>query len=540
MRCPDCGQENETGNTSCRFCGKQFEDSSVLVTDKEDAANDSDYAVYSEGAPSRGNKTAIIISVIIVLLLLFFAFMIYRRLTRDKRNSSSIFHEESEPEPPLLLPSFKTDPTQAFTIRPKSTTDSNESEATDRAEASSATQASETASAITNVGTTESTTSFSIRVVVNTDLETETVFSEAGDSTETGQDSSTESSDQSSEPSSKTDQAAAVHVHIFPDPSNHPLIRLYYGVDIDKNDEGKALFEFSQLDLRIFERLNKDDEWQEQVSLYKKKNSNISLLVNFGQSFETSGSIKVSLFELLDAMKLNHDLPEKEDTDANNDSKPGKDESEADLPDGWDQLSLISYGSQLLLQTELTPYYYTARDAIWNASRTSGSRLLLHDAIYKAVELTAKSGQGTVVIVTDGSYRNNEKSLDEVLELATEERIPVYIIYLREKESNATADLPDRHSEKTLREFAYKTRGDLFSIDAASEKWQRQLTAALLLALDRDEQDTFLTYKSTFKTAPDTQHYLRLEFTFEEEDTAEEFKFFADSLYNIPVPDDKD
>jgi len=540
MRCPDCGQENETGNTSCRFCAKQFEDSSGLATDPGAAANEFDNDAYAEGAPAAGNKTAIIISVIIVLLLLFFAFMIYRSLTKDKKNSSGIFHEESEREAPLLLPSFKTEPTPAFTIRPRSSSDSSLNEATDRTEVSPATQSGKTAGAATSATLTGSTTSYSIRVVVNTDLETETVFSDASGSMETRKDSSAETSYQSSELSSKTEPAAAVHLDIFPDPANHPLIRLYYGVDIDKNDEGEALFEFSQLNLRIFERLNNVDDWQEQVSLYKKENSNISLVVNFGQSFGTGGSIKAPLFDFLDAMKLNHDLPDKDTTEEKTDSESEKTESKTDSSSCWDQLSLLSYGSQVLLQSEMTPYYFSAREAISNAGQANGSRLLLHDAIYEAIELTAKSGQGTVVIVTDGRYKNNDRSLEEVLKLAAAERIPVYIIYLREKESDAIAEMSDRHSENTLREFAYKTRGDLFSIDAVSDKWQGQLAAALLLALDRDEKDTFLTYTSTFETAPDTQHYVRLEFTFEEEATAEEYKFFADSLYSTPVPVKKD
>ncbi|NLC39756.1 MAG: VWA domain-containing protein [Clostridiaceae bacterium] len=499
----------------------------------------SDYAAYTEGERTVRNKTSIIISIIIVLLLLFFTFMIYRKLTTDRKDSSGLFQEESEHEAPLLLPSFKTEPTQGFTIRPRSTTVSTISEATGKAGTSSATQSSETAAGATIANNQGSTTSYSIRVVVNTDLETETVFTEGGDSTEMTDESSAETSYQSSELSSIKEQEEAVHVHIFPDPSSHPLIRLYYGVDIDKDDQGEALFEFSQLKLHIFERLNNNDQWQEQACIFNKENSNISLVANFDQSFETGGSIKASLFDFIDAMKLNHDSPGKEKTEETNDPEAGKAGSQVNISNCWDRFSLVAYGSQLMLQSEMTSYYFHAREAITNANPATGSQLLLHDAIYKAVELAAEEGQGTVVMITDGRYKGNNRSLEEALELATEEKIPVYIIYLRDKTSNTTVDMSDRHSEKTLREFAYKTRGDLFSIDAASEKWQGQLTAALLSALDRDQEDTFLTYISTFKTAPDTRHYVRLEFTFETEDTGEEFKFLVDSLYNIPVPTNK-
>lgn len=539
MRCSNCGQEKETSDSSCRFCGNPYEDSSVLEADKIDVDDNTDYAAYTEGERTVRNKTSIIISIIIVLLLLFFTFMIYRKLTTDRKDSSGLFQEESEHEAPLLLPSFKTDPNQGFTIRPRSTSVSTESEAIDKAGVSSTTQSANTAAVVTNANNEGSTTSYSIRVVVNTDLETETVFTDGSGSTEMTDESSAGTSYQSSELSSIKEQEEAVRVHIFPDPSNHPLIRLYYGVDVDEDDQGKALFEFSQLKLRIFERLNSEDEWLEQTCIYNKENSNISLVANFDQAFETGGSIKASLFDFIDAMKLNHDSPGKEKAEEDDDPEAGKSGSQANTPNCWDQFSLLSYGSQLELQSEMTPYYSSAREAISYANPTSGSQLLLHDAIYMAVENTARAGQGTVVMITDGRYKGNNRSLDDALELATKERIPVYIIYLRDKESNTTADMADRHSEKTLREFAYKTRGDLFSIDAASEKWQGQLTAALLLALDRDEEDTFLTYTSTLNTAPDSRHYVRLEFTFELEDTGGEFKLFVDSLYNVPAPTNK-
>lgn len=541
MRCSNCGQENETSDIPCRFCGNPPEATSLLADadDNADANKDPDYAVYTEGTRSGGSKISIIISIVIVLLLLFFAFMIYRRLTTGKKDSSGIFHEESEHEAPLLLPSFKSEPAQAFTIRPSSSSDSTGREITDMTEALQATLSGETTAGGTSAKAGGSTTSFSIRVVVNTDLETETVYSENGDSSETGESSSAKSQDQSSVPSSEFEAETAIHAHIFPDPANHPLIRLYYGADIDKNDDGTPLLEFKPPNLRIFERLKADDQWQEQISLYNKESSNISLVVNFGQTFETGGSIKSSLFDLLDEMELNCDLPNEDNNDEAGDQEVD-DESGGNLSGCGDQISLITYGSQVQLQSEMTSYYYSAREAIWNAVPTTGSQLLLHDALYKAIEASAKTDHGTVVIITDGRYRGNNKSLEDALELATNEKVPVYVIYLRDKESDPATDLPDRHSEKTLREFAYKSRGDLFSIDAASDKWQGQLTAALLLALDRDAEDTFLTYTSTFETDPGSQHYVRLQFTFETEDTGEEFIIFVDSLYNVPVPAKED
>lgn len=582
MRCTNCGQENEKTDILCRFCASPLPETSAAVAgDHENTgASDTDDVVYKSTA-SR-SKTSIIISAIIVLLLLSFAFLIYRRLTTDDKNASGIFQEETQKEP-LLLPDFKTDPTQSPVLTTTSSTSENIVES---AAASSSTSTTETSASTTE---TVASTSPSIRVLELTEAETEPISTlptsvinsttvvdstaVAGGSTIGGTDaaagdvltqentveatlpSTSKAAEPPSETKAETEPKQTVRVHIYPDPRNFPLIRLYYAIDqdIDKDikEDEEAPVKSVTVSFRIFEKLDDSDEWQEQEqeNVFAKENSNIALVANFAQAPFSNASLKEALDAFISEMNLmKEDEEEGAEESGSQEADPGDEESNPDeaepVPAKWDMFALINYGSTYQVETELTSNYADAKAAVDASTPLKGTTLLLHDALYKAIENIAEADvdHGSVVIITDGKYSGNTYTLDDVKALACANGIPINIIYIADNELVDDAVNPEgsgRHSEEKLRDFARNTRGDLFSVDSTGEDKAIQLKAALILALDRDrEVDTFLTYKSAISSKEGSKHFVRLQFCFKDAETGEEQIYSAESEYTAPEEKD--
>ncbi|NLC25625.1 MAG: hypothetical protein GX777_03260 [Fastidiosipila sp.] len=534
MRCPNCGQENEKDNISCLLCGSLLPAASVDEKDQKYSDSDPDHAIYTEGAPSSKTKIlSIIVSALVVLFLISFLFMIYRKLTAEDKDVSSLFKEETEYEPPLLLPSLKTEPTQPFTVPTFSFAGTTTSSS-----ANTTAAGSENTEETTTATITEANSPPSIRVIEKTEIMTEpadqpatTVEGTSGpgqtsaeaskntskmteqSTTETTSQRKTDTSSKTVTSTAEAELPASVQIHRV-DSSESPLIRLDYGIFIEKNDKGKPLTDLDQLKLDIFERQNTNDDWVKQKYNFIKETSNISLAVNFVPMIPSGGTLKSSLFKLIEEMKLNPDKPEEKNNQEEEVTETEKDkESESDASAEWDRFSLINYGSEIYQASEMSPYFVDAKLAISKSPiQEKSEKPLLHAALIAAIENSALQTNGSVVIITDGRYYG-ENELSAVEELAKTKRIPVHVIYLcdSEQENAEESEKVGRYSEAELRAFARKTRGDLCLVDTNSDKWSTQLTAALLSALHRDkEEGRFLTYESSLGSEPGGNHQVLL------------------------------
>lgn len=121
-----------------------------------------------------------------------------------------------------------------------------------------------------------------------------------------------------------------------------------------------------------------------------------------------------------------------------------------------DKAELMTFDTYLMYMSTITGDKNRLLTGISNI--TADGDTALYDALYEGVNNAGnRTGANCVIAFTDGIENSSSHSLDEVISLATEKAVPIYLI------GSAEADLA------TLQRIADQTKGYLWDIDSISD-----------------------------------------------------------------------
>ena len=213
------------------------------------------------------------------------------------------------------------------------------------------------------------------------------------------------------------------------DVSNYPTVRLYLSLT-DSNHQELTL---KSPTAAIKEKIAGGQEIERSIRKVERIKNNQG--VGFEVLLDKSGSMDEDLGEMQDAMRNFINTL---------DYKVG------------DKAELMAFDTYLMYMSTFTGDKNLLLNGVSNM--TADGQTALYDALYEGVTNAGnRTGSNCVIAFTDGIENASSHSLEEVIALATEKAVPIYLI------GSAESDLD------TLQQIADETKGYLWDIDSIAD-----------------------------------------------------------------------
>ena len=213
------------------------------------------------------------------------------------------------------------------------------------------------------------------------------------------------------------------------DVSEYPTVRLYFSLT-DSNHQELTL---KSPTAAIKEKIAGGQEIERSIRKVERIKNNQG--VGFEVLLDKSGSMDEDLGEMQDAMRNFINTL---------DYKVG------------DKAELMAFDTYLMYMSTFTGDKNLLLNGVSNM--TADGQTALYDALYEGVTNAGnRTGSNCVIAFTDGIENASSHSLEEVIDLATEKAVPIYLI------GSAESDLD------TLQQIADETKGYLWDIDSIAD-----------------------------------------------------------------------